>query len=272
MSELLHEILFYGFIKNALIAGFLAGIACGITGTFVVIKKISHVSGGLSHAVLGGIGIALFLGIDPVYGALVFAVTAALIAGSAKHRSSQNEDTVIAALWSVGMAIGVIFAFLTPGYNKDLMSYLFGNILMVSNQNLIALGIMDIVIIAVFLMYYRQFIYISFDEEYSSLRGINVERVYILLLCMVALTVVMLIQIVGLILVIALITLPAAISGVFSRNLTKMTVAAVILSIVLTYSGLGISFHYNIPSGATIIVLAGLVYFLSLAIRKILRA
>jgi len=272
VSDLLHEILYYGFIKNALIAGLLAGIACGITGTFVVIKKISHVSGGLSHAVLGGIGIALFLGFEPVYGALIFAIAAAVIAGSAKLRSSQNEDTVIAALWSVGMAIGVIFAFLTPGYNKDLMSYLFGNILMVSNHNLIALGIMDAAIIAVFSVYYRQFIYISFDEEYSRLKGINVERVYILLLCMVALTVVMLIQIVGLILVIALITLPAAISGIFSRNLGKMTLSSVLLSIALTYFGLGISFHLNLPSGATIIVLAGAVYFLSLGIKKFLSA
>jgi zinc transport system permease protein len=263
MADFIDIIKDYAFLKNALIAGLLAAFACGVTGTFVVIKKMSHITGGLSHAVLGGLGLAYFLGGNPIAGALVFAVFSAVLIGIVRLRFKQSEDTLIAALWSVGMAVGIIFMYLTPGYNIDLLSFLFGNILMVSESNLLLLAFLDSIILIVFFFFFRQFVYVCFDEEYSKLRGVSVEFVYMLLLLMIALTVVVLIQVVGIILVIALITLPAAISGQFSRSPLGMIVLSFILSIAFTYTGLFAAFQFNIPSGAAIIVTAGMVYILS---------
>ena len=258
-------------MQSAVIAGILCSFACGITGTFVVIKRITYIAGGIAHAVLGGLGIAYYLGINPLVGALVFAVLSALIIGFVKIRLAQNEDTVIGALWSTGMATGIIFIYLTPGYNVDLLSFLFGNILMVSKGSLFVLGALDLVIFLIVFMFYRQLVYVCFDEEYAALRGISVDFIYLLLLCMIAVTVVILIQAVGLILVIALLTLPAAISAFFSKTPARMMVVSVLLSIVFIFSGLIFSFFSNLPSGASIIIAAGIGYLLSLGLDNLLR-
>ena len=270
MSDFFALVLQHKFIQHALLAGILSSIACGITGTFVVVKRISFISGGIAHAVMGGLGIAYFFSINPLIGAIVFAILAALLIGLVKLKFRENEDTVIGAMWAIGMAIGIIFAYLTPGYNADLLSFLFGNILMVSAESLSILAVLDAVIGLLVILFFRQLKYVCFDEEYAALRGIRVDFIYLLLLTMIALTIVILIQAVGLILVIALLTLPASIAHSFASNIGKMMGIAAVLSMFFTVIGLFLSFLLNLPSGASIILVAGICYLLAFAVRSII--
>jgi len=226
MSEFITALLNYSFMQHALIACLLASIGCGIIGTYVVVKKIGFLAGGIAHSVLAGMGMAYFFGGSPLIGAMVAALVAAILIGWINLRWHQHEDVLIAAFWSVGMAIGIMFIAKTPGYNIDLMSYLFGNILLVSTQDLYLMLILDIAIIVMILLFYKQFLAAAFDEEFARLRNINVEFFYILMLCMVALTVVLLIQIVGLILILALLILPAASAGQFVISIKRMMILA----------------------------------------------
>lgn len=268
MTDYLQAVLENSFLLNAVLAGILASIACGLVGTFVVIKKISYLSGGIAHAVLGGVGLALFLGVNPLAGALVFAVLAAVIIGLVKLNVREHEDTIIAAIWSIGMALGVVFIYLTPGYNIDLMTYLFGNILLVSRLDLLNLIILDIVLILFVLVFYRQFIAISFDDEFSAIRGLQVKLHYIILLILISLSIVVMIRIVGLILIIALLTLPAAISRFFTRTPGSMMAGAVAGGLIFTNLGLFLSYQPGLPPSAVIIILCGIGYLLALLIRK----
>ena len=270
LSEFIRALLSQPFLQNALVTGMLASFACGVVGTYVVVKKIGYISGGIAHAVLGGMGVAYFLGADPIHGAIVAALLAAIIIGIVSIRVHQHEDTVIGAIWAIGMAIGVIFISRTPGYNVDLMSYLFGNILMVTKSNILTIALLNVGILAVVMLYYKQFTAVCFDEEYASLQGVNVTFIYILLLCIIAITVVILIQVVGLILVIALLTLPAAIAGHYAKRLVKMMVLASVLGMVFTILGLAVSYSPNLPAGATIILIAGFSYLLSFTIKGFL--
>ncbi len=269
VSEFLQAVMAFPFMQNALLAGALASIACGITGTYVVVKRIAFIGGGISHAVLGGMGVAYYLGADPMSGALIAAVIAAVIIGLVRLRAQQHEDTLIGALWAVGMAVGIIFIAKTPGYSVDLTSFLFGNILMVTAQDLVLIGIMDLAILALVGLFYRPFLAVVFDEEYARLRGVPVEFMYLLLLCLISLTVVVLIQVVGLILVIALLTLPAAIAGQYTRRLGRMMLLASALGLVFTTVGLAVSFAPDLPTGATIVLLAGVTYIGSVAVRSL---
>jgi zinc transport system permease protein len=268
MSGFLDALSNHAFLQNALLGGVLASVACGVMGTYVVVKRIGYLAGGIAHSVLGGMGIAYFAGQSPIGGALVAAIVAALIIGGVHLKWRQQEDTIIGAIWAVGMALGVVFISRTPGYNVDLMSYLFGNILMISGGQLVLILIMDFVVIATVMLLYRQLLAVAFDEEYARLRGLPVTGLYLLLLCLVALTVVMLIQVVGLILVIALLTLPAAIARQYTVSLGRMMVLAALLGAVFTSGGLAISYGPDLPAGATIILLAGAAYLLSSAIYR----
>jgi len=263
VTEFFDALLRHNFLQNAALAGILASVGCGIVGTYVVVKRIGFLAGGIAHAVLGGMGVAYFLGRDPVSGALAAAIVAALVIGWIHLRWNQHEDTLIGAIWAIGMAIGVIFISKTPGYTADLMSYLFGNILMVPRRDLVFMAGMDACIILIVLLFYKQFLAIAFDEEYTRLRGIPVDFVYLLLLCTVAVTVVLLIQVVGLILVIALLVLPAAVASQYVDSLGRMMVLAVVLGTIFTSGGLALSYGPDLPAGATIILLAGGFYLLS---------
>lgn len=266
--EFFHSLATVAFLRNALLAGILASIVCGTIGSLVVVKRISFVSGAIAHSVLGGIGLAYFLGTSPILGAFVFAILAAVLISYVKQRKKQNEDTVLSAFWAVGMAIGIIFMSKTPGYNTNLMSYLFGNILLVSNSDLLSLLLLVIVIITTVLIFYRQFIAIIFDEEFARLKKIKVDFMYTLLLILISLSVVILIRIVGIILVIALLTLPAAISRFFNRSIGGMMFWASVLGLVFTILGLWISYILDLPTGSVIIVLAGLTYIIGSFIKK----
>lgn len=254
----------HSFLQYALLGGLLASIGCGVVGSYVVVKRIGYMAGGISHSVLGGMGIAFFFGFSPVGGALVAAIVSALLIGWIRLAWREQEDTLIGAVWAVGMAIGVIFISQTPGYSVNLMSYLFGNILMVQPQDIGLMALLDLLVIVTVVLFYRQFMAVSFDEEFARLRGVPVTFFYLLLLCMVAVTVVLLIQVVGLILVIALLTLPAAIASHYVKSLGKMMLLATLLGGLFTSLGLALSYKPDLPAGATIILLAGVVYILSL--------
>ncbi len=257
------------FLQNALLGGMLASFACGLIGTYVVVKRISFLAGGIAHTVLGGMGIAYYFQQSTFIGALIAALLAALLIGWVKLTWKQNEDTLIGALWAIGMATGIVFISQTPGYNVDLMSYLFGNILMVPRQELYWMALLDGVIALTVIIFYKQFQAVTFDEEFARVRGVPVTFFYLLLLCMVALTVVLLIQVVGLILVIALLTLPAAIAMQYVGRLHQIMLLSIALGMLLTSSGLSLAYDPDLPAGATIILLAGAVYVVSTVLQTL---
>ncbi|OQX31834.1 MAG: hypothetical protein B0D96_10225 [Candidatus Sedimenticola endophacoides] len=267
----LQAVIEHGFLQHALIGGVLASIGCGIVGSYVVVRRIGFLAGGISHSVLGGMGAALYFGVEPLSGAVAAALLSALLIGWVSLRWREHEDTLIGALWAVGMAVGILFISRTPGYNVNLMSYLFGNILMVPERELWVMAAMDLLVVAAVVLFYRPFQAVAFDEEFARLRGVPVTGFYLLLLCMVALTVVLLIQVVGLILVIALLTLPAAIAAQYVHTLGRMMGLATLLGILFTVSGLALSYEPDLPAGATIILVAGLAYLLSTVGRGVWR-
>jgi len=258
------EALQYEFMRNALMAGLLAALACGIIGVYVVVKRIVFISGGIAHTAFGGVGLGYLLNINPILGALIFSLASALGIGYVVRKTRLPEDTAIGVIWAVGMALGIIFIGLSPGYAPDLFSYLFGNILTVPAIDLVFMLILDIIIIAVVAVFYKEFLALSFDEEFSTVVGVPVERLYFILLSMIALTVVVLIRVVGIILVIALLTIPPAIARQFTYDLRKMMIISVALGIIFTFGGLWLSYEINLASGATIILFSGVVLFLSI--------
>ena len=258
----------FAFLQNAFLGAFLASIACGLAGPFVVVKRIGTIAGGIAHAALGGMGIAYYLGANPLWGALWAALFSALLIGWVSLKSRVYEDLMISSLWATGMAVGILFIVHTPGYRADLMSYLFGNILIMGKSDLILMASLDLILVTTLLVFFKQFVAVTFDEEFARLRGIQVTGFYILLLCLIALTTVILIQVVGLILVIALLTMPAGIAGMFVRSLRKMMIVAISISIILTLAGLFVSYYLNLPSGAIMILIVSTVFFLSLGVNK----
>lgn len=261
--DFIATVLEYEFLQTALMAGLLASIGCGVMGSYVVVKRIGYMAGGISHSVLGGMGAALFFGFAPVAGALLAAIIAALIIGWVKLNWHAQEDTLIGAIWAIGMSIGVIFISKTPGYSTDLLSYLFGNILLIPRHQLLQMAILNLTVVVMVVAFYRQFLAVSFDEEFARLRGVPVTFFYLLFLCLVAITVVLLVQVVGLILVIALLTLPAAIAGHYVHTLGKMMLAASILGAMFTTIGIVFAYELDLPPGSVIILLAGAAYVFS---------
>jgi len=257
------EILNYEFMRNALFAALLASVACGIIGSYVVAKRLVFVSGGISHSVFGGIGLGFFLGINPLITLIPFALLCAIGIGLIHKQTKLPADTAIGIFWAFGMALGVFFISLTPGYVPDLFSYLFGNILTVPSFDLTVIAILDTVIALIVFLLYKEFLAISFDEEYAEVSGLPVNLLYLVLLCLIALTVVILIRIVGVILVIALLTIPAAIAKPYIRSFGTMILVSIIIGALLTVTGLFISYQLNYASGATIILLSCLTFTLS---------
>ncbi|MDZ7751912.1 MAG: metal ABC transporter permease [Gammaproteobacteria bacterium] len=268
MDGFLHALSHQSFLQTALAAGLLASIGCGIMGTYVVVKRIAFLAGGIAHSVLGGIGAAIYFGLPPLAGALGAAVVAALLIGGIRLHWRAQEDTLISALWAIGMAVGILFMAKTPGYQSDLMSYLFGNILLVPRESLWFMAALDAALLAAVVAFHRQFMAVAFDEEFARLRGVPVAFFYLLLLVLVAVTVVLLIQVVGLILVLALLTLPAAVAGHYVHSLGPMMAVATLLGGVVTTGGLALSYAPDLPVGPTIILLAGVLYLASTLVSR----
>ncbi|MCD6162812.1 MAG: metal ABC transporter permease [candidate division Zixibacteria bacterium] len=267
MIESLSELWQFQFMRHALLTGLLVSIACGIIGTYVVVKRIVFLSGGISHTAFGGIGIGYFFGFNPIIGAIVFSIAAALGIAIVRQKASQREDTLIGIMWAAGMAIGIIFIDKTPGYAPNLMSYLFGNILTVSSPDLVMMIILDVIILSTVLVLFKEFKAFTFDEEYSAVSGIPITALNIILFCLIALTVVILIRAVGIILVIALLTIPPAAVIRYNFTLGKTMVFSIIIGVIFTTAGLLLSAAYNITSGAAIIIVACIGYFISLLIK-----
>ena len=263
------SVLGYDFMQNALAAGILAGIACGVVGTYVVVRRMVFISGGVSHATFGGIGLAYLLGFNPMLGALLFAVTAALGMGIITRKTKLSEDTGIGVLWATGMALGVIFVGLASGYAPDLFSYLFGNILTVQRGELLMMLILDGVIITTVLAFYKEFLAVCFDEESARVEGIPTARLQMVLLGLIALTIVTVIRVVGIVLVIALLTIPPAIARQYTKSLSSMMRLAVAVSVSLSVCGIALSYLLNLASGATIILLGSAVLLTVLLTRRV---
>lgn len=270
MFNTLAEIFSYEFMQNALLAGVLVSLVSGIIGTLVVLNRMVGISGGIAHAAYGGVGIASYFGFDPVLGAVLFSLLSSVTMGVAHRKLRERSDTMIGVMWAVGMATGIIFVSLTPGYRANLMSYLFGSILAVSKQDIWWMAGIALATVLFVALFYRQLLAISFDEEFAIVRNLPVTVLSVLLLIMTGLTVVVAMRVVGLIMVIALLTIPSAIASMFFKEMRVIMLVAVGLGIVFISAGLVISFLSNLPAAAVIILLAGLVYFLAFAIKRIL--
>jgi len=258
------EALQFEFLRNALLAGLLASITCGMIGTLVVVNRIVFLAGGIAHAAYGGIGLAFFLGVPYMFGTFGFSLAVAMFMAAMTVRSRHRSDTVIGVIWAVGMAIGVILLDLTPGYNVDLMSYLFGSILTVPTSDLRIMGVMTVAVVGLVSFFYNALLAMSYDGEFARLRGVPVEGLYFLLLGMISVCVVMVIQVVGLILVIAMLTIPPYIAEKISGSLARMMLISCLISCVFTALGLWISYRCNLTSGATIILVNGAAFFMSI--------
>lgn len=256
------EFIQYEFMQRAFIAAILVSVACGAVGTYVVIKRIVSLSGAISHAAFGGVGLGYFLGVNPVVAAIPFSIAAALSMGAVREKVNVSEDTAIGILWSVGMALGIIFINLRSGYAPDLFSYLFGSILTVGTTDLYIMLVLDVVILATVFVFRREFLAVSFDEEFSRVVGLHSTLINMLLLALIALSVVVLMKVVGIILLIALLAIPAAICKQYTYDLGKLMASSTVTGAVLTSLGLILSFTFNLSSGATIVLVMGAALFI----------
>ncbi|MBD3221739.1 metal ABC transporter permease [bacterium] len=258
------------FLRHALAAGLVTAIAAGVVGSLVVTRRMASAAGGLAHAVLGGVGLAYWLAqaqgvawAHPLHGAVVVGVGCALLLAWVEARRHERADTAIAALWAVGMAAGVLFLARTPGYRSDLMGYLLGNVLLVDPATLRWLIGLDAVVVLVVWLFREPIIATSFDPEFARLRGVNVDLWSGIVLVLVALTVVSLVYVVGIVMVIALLTLPAAAAGHLTRRVGAMMLVAVVVCAVASTGGLVLSWHWDLPTGAVTVIVAAAIYLLA---------
>jgi zinc transport system permease protein len=251
--EQIIELLGYQFVRNAFFASVFASIIAGFIGTYIVSRKIVFISDGITHASFGGIGIAYFLGLNPFLGAVVFGIASALGIEWVSSRSSVREDSAIAILWSLGMAVGIIFIFLTPGYAPNLMSFLFGSILNVTLFDVAMLASLALVVATIFLVFYRPILYAAFDPEFATAAGLPVKFIRYFMLSLIALSVVVSIKIAGIILVMSLFTIPQVIANLFVRDFRKMIPLSMLFALLGMMGGLVASYFADLPSGATII-------------------
>ena len=272
MINSISEIFKYEFMQNALIAGLLCSIACGIIGSIVVAKRISSICGGIAHASFGGVGLGYLLNINPLIGTLVFGILASLGIGIVSKKTKHPEDTSIAIFWASGMSLGIIFISMTKGYVPDLFTFLFGNILAVSRFDLLLIIILDIIVCIGIYVFYKEILGMCFDEEFTNIRGIKVFPLYLFILILVSFAVVVLMKIVGIILVIALLSLPSALARKFSITLLQMIFISIAFNMAFIIAGLLISYILDIPTSATIILFASCVFVIANFPKKYFRS
>lgn len=275
MSNFFLALVNFPFIRNAFLAGILSSVLFGVLGTLVTVRRIASLAGAVSHAVLGGIGMALFFQasriiphFSPLAGALIFAVLSAGIIGIVSLKAKQREDTVINAIWAIGMSVGVLFMAKTPGY-VDPTVYLFGNILLISERDLLLMGILDILVIFLVWRFFPQIEACAFDEEFARVRGVPVQLVFIALLVICALAIVLLQTFVGIVMVIAMLTLPAGTAHSFARSLGTMILGSCIFSAFFSVTGLFISWTMDTPVGATTVIIAGFFFLLCAGLKAL---
>lgn len=262
------------FLRYAFIGGLLASVSFGIIGTYVVTRRISYLAGAISHSILAGIGAGLYLQskfallwFTPLLGALIAGLVSSLIIGLVSMYASQREDTVIGAIWAIGMAAGLLLLAKTPGY-VDPMSYLFGNILLTTRADLWLIAGLDVLVVTLGVLFYNQILAVCFDEEFARMRGLRVGVYYLGLLFLTALTIVLLVTTVGIVMVIAMLTLPPAVAGFFGRKLWQIMILAGLFCMLFTTLGIAVSYSYDLPTGATIIMIAGIVYLAAVLLKR----
>jgi len=258
------DALHFDFMRNALAAGLLTSIICGIIGTLVVVNRIVFLSGGIAHAAYGGIGLAFYFGLPYLPTTIGFSLAASMLMAAISHAAKHRVDTIIGAVWAFGMAVGIILIDLSPGYNVDLMSYLFGSILTVPRSDLLIMLAVGGAMLILVVYYYQDLLAMSYDEEFARIRGVPVVGLYFGLIGMLAVAIVLVIRVVGLILVIALLTMPPFIVEKYAKSLGQMMLGSSLLGAAFTVVGLWLSYLYNLTSGASIIVVASVVFLLSL--------
>lgn len=256
------EALQFEFMRNALAAGLLASIICGIIGTLIVVNRIVFLAGGIAHAAYGGIGLSFFLGWPYLPGTVGFSLFSGMLMAGISLKVKHRADTIIGVIWALGMAFGILMVDLTPGYNVDLMSYLFGSILTVPLSDLALMLGLALVTMLLAGYYHQELLALSYDEEFAQIRGVPVKRLYFGLIALLSVSVVLVIQVVGLILVIALLTIPPFIVEKYARSLAQMMCGATLLGALFTTSGLWLSFRFDLTSGAAIILVAGSAFLL----------
>lgn len=256
------ELLNYPFFVNALLAAVLSNITCGFIGAYIVSRRIVFISGGISHTSFGGVGIAYYLGINPLLGAAVFSILSAVGIEIFSRKSELREDSLIGMMWSFGMAVGIIFIFITPGYAANLMSYLFGGILTVSSTEIFLMGSLASVVVLFFVLLFKEILFVAFDEEYARSQGIPVLAINVVLISLVALTIVFNIRVVGIILVISLLTIPQATANLLTKSFKHLILYSIGFGMLASLLGLLVSYFLNIPSGAAIIFIAILIFIL----------
>ncbi|MDD2550652.1 MAG: metal ABC transporter permease [Bacteroidales bacterium] len=244
----------YQFVTNAFAAALLISIAAAMVGTYIVARRLVFLSGGITHASFGGIGIGYYIGINPILGAAAFAVLAAFGVEALSQKMNVREDSAIGMLWSVGMAIGIFFIFLTPGYSPNLMTFLFGSILTVSSSDLILLLILNVVMVSFFIIFYKPILYLAFDSEFAKTQQIPVKTFSYILKGFIAITIVLSIRMVGIILLISMLTIPPTIANLFTKRFSSIIYISAVVGFVGAIGGLLISYNINVPSGATIIM------------------
>ena len=269
MIDALQSLFTYDFMRNALYASLLVGIVCGLVGTLVVLNRIVFLGGGIAHAAYGGIGLAYYFGQDPLLGAILFSILSALGMGVVHLRTKTRSDTLIGVMWSIGMAVGIIFVSLTPGFKADLMSYLFGSLLAVSAGDLRVMALVALLVGAFVAIFFRSLQAISYDETFSTVRNVPVSALYLLMLVMIGLTVVAAMRVVGLIMVIAMLTIPPAVAGLFLKDMKGMMLLSIGLSWLFSALGLLVSFTLNLQAGSVIILVAALSYLAAAGIKKL---
>ena len=262
------EALQYEFMRNALFAALLVSVACGVVGTLVVVKRIVFISGGITHAAFGGLGLGYLLGVNPILTALPFSLLAAIGISLVPKHVRISEDTTIGIFWAVGMAAGILFVGLAPGYAPDLFSFLFGSILTVPGIDLLIMALLDVLIIVIVTLFLRQIQAVSFDEEYARISGLPTRLLNALILSLVALSVIVLIRVVGIILIMALLTIPTAIARRFANRLTSIMVISSIVAALFSLLGLWLSYVFNLPSGATIVLALAAAFGVVLIIQR----
>lgn len=259
MSGIL-ELFNYTFFQHALLGSLFASIACGIIGTYIVTRRLVFISGGITHASFGGIGIGLYTGISPILGAAIFSVLSAFGVEWLSKRKDMREDSAIAVFWTFGMAVGIIFSFLAPGFTPDLSTFLFGNILTITLSDIWMLAILSLVLIGFFTCFLTTIIYIAFDREYARSQRIPVRLFEYILMMFIALTIVFCLRMIGIVLVISLLTLPQMTSNLFTHSFKKIIFMSIGIGFMSCIGGLLLSYQLQVPSGASIIFFSILVY------------
>jgi zinc transport system permease protein len=263
------ELLEYIFFRNALIGTLLACVSCGIIGTYIVTRRLLFISGGITHSSFGGVGMGMYFSFNPTVGAFIFAAASAIGIQILGRRKEIREDSAIAMLWVMGMTIGVIFCFMTPGYSAELTTYLFGNILTITNKDIITLAIIGISQIAFTTIMHRAIISVAFDKEFARSRGVPTNAIEIAMMIFIALTIVACLRIVGVILVISMLTIPQMTAMIFTGNYKKIILLSILFGYAASTVGLLLSFYLDIPGGASVILCSITLYIICTMVKNI---